>query len=100
MPSLSTKRHDLLVHLQQLHPSEEDPHADRTGVLLSDEIQFYAEHHKLINPFSKENLKPAAYELTVGDEHFLNGGYRSLDTTNSLVRIPPFAVSVLKTVEI
>lgn len=103
MPSLSNKRSHQLSELQQLTPSEEDPHADRTGVLLSDEIQFYAEHCRLIVPFSKENLKPAAYELTVGDEYFLNGEYRLLGNTaddDTIIRIPPFEVAVLKTAEI
>ncbi len=103
MPSLAKKRHDRLARLQQLPPSEDDPHADRTGVLLSDEIRYYAEYHRLITPFDEDNLKSAAYELTVGDEYFLNGEYHSLSadsTDNSAIRIPPFEVVVLKTAEI
>ncbi len=103
MPSLFNKRENQLSQLQQLPPSEEDPHADWPGVLLSDEIEFYAEHCKLIVPFNRDNLKPAAYELTVGDEYFLNGEYRSLDAAangDSIIRIPPFEVAVLKTAEI
>lgn len=100
MISLSDKRRRLLSQLQQIPPSEDDPHPDRIGVLLSDEIQFYAQHHNLICPFRLENLKPAAYELTIGDEYFLNGEYRTLDASNDIIRIPPFEVSVLKTAEI
>ena len=100
MPSLSKKRRELLSRFQQ--PSEDDPHPSKSGVLLSDEIQFYAEHHHLIHPFERENLKPAAYELTLGDEYFLNGEYRSLglQRDNDTVKIPPFEVAVLKTAEI
>jgi deoxycytidine triphosphate deaminase len=98
MPSLSKKRRDLLSRFHP--PSEHDPHPSKLGVLLSDEIQFYAEHHNLIWPFHRENLKPAAYELTLGDEYFLNGEYRSLGSDNTTVRIPPFEVAVLKTAEI
>ena len=77
------------------------PTRPRVGVLLSDEIQFYAENHYLIQPFNRENLKPAAYELTLGDEYFLNGEYRLLGPAgNTTIRIPPFEVAVLKTAEI
>lgn len=44
------------------------------GVLLSNEIEYYAINHKLIDPFNLNNLKPAAYELTVGDEYSRGGG--------------------------
>ena len=100
MPSLSTKRRELLSRFHQ--PSEDDPHPSKAGVLLSDEIKFYADYHNLIFPFDHDNLKPAAYELTLGDEYFLNGEYHSLESKSGTdtVRIPPFEVTVLKTAEI
>jgi len=71
MSTLSLKRAAELQRLQELIPSEDDPHHTHAGgVLLSDEIIFYADNHNLIQPFYRENLKPAGYELTVGDEYF------------------------------
>lgn len=100
MPSLAEKRRQLRAKLQQPPPCEDDPHPNRSGVLLSDEIEFYTKYHNLICPFDRDNLKPAAYELTLGDEYFLNGEYHTLDPSNNVIHIPPFEVSVLKTAEI
>ena len=52
---------------------EEDPRPQIWGawpgaVLLDDEIRYYAEHHALIEPFNPGNLKPARYQLTLGQE--------------------------------
>lgn len=103
MPSLSTKRGVEFSKLNALSPSEDDPHLGANGVLLSDEIQFYAQYHNLIAPFEAKNLKPAAYELTIGDEYFLSGEFLTLDVASddrNRVIIPPFQVAVLKTTEI
>ena len=103
MPSLAKKRADLIAFLKQHPPSEDDPHSNVYGVLLSDEIAFYAENFKLVTPFDRTNLKPAAYELTIGDEYFLSGEFLALDTASAernKVVIPPFEVAVLKTAEI
>jgi len=82
---------------------EEDAHPDKTGVLLSDEIEFYVEKVQLISPFDPDNLKPAAYELTVGDEAMVGGEFRSLSDNpkdkDNVLRIPPFDVAVIKTGE-
>jgi deoxycytidine triphosphate deaminase len=103
MPTLSEKRRAQARHLSQLLPSEVDPHPNVTGVLLSDEIIFYAGSHNLIDPFSRDNLKPAGYELTIGDEYYKSGAFLELDPENdekNTVVIPPFEVAVLKTAEI
>jgi deoxycytidine triphosphate deaminase len=100
MLSLTAKRRAQDLKLRTLPPAEEDPHWYRTGVLLSDEIRFYVEHHHLITPFDPTNLKPAAYELTIGNEYFLNGEFRQLGHDDKYIRIPPFEVAVLKTAEI
>jgi deoxycytidine triphosphate deaminase len=107
MPSLSKKREAERKRLEALTPSEIDPHSDVKGVLLSDEIEFYALQHHLIRPFNYENLKPAAYELTVGDEYFLSGEYlefrpddKDQNKVKDKVVIPPFDVAVLKTAEV
>jgi deoxycytidine triphosphate deaminase len=68
------------------------------GVLLSDEIEHYVGAFQMIHPFIKDRLKPAGYELTVGDEYVL-GGERSELKRDSQIRIPPFNVVVIKTAE-
>jgi len=103
MPSLSEKRRAQAEYLRSIAPSEQDPHETNRGVLLSDEIIFYAENCNLIAPFNRANLKPAGYELTVGDEYFINGTFLELDTEKndkSKIVIPPFEVAILKTTEI
>jgi deoxycytidine triphosphate deaminase len=103
MTTLSEKRRAQSAFLRSLNPSENDPHPGVHGVLLSDEIIFYSENCNLIHPFVRENLKPAGYELTVGDEYFLSGSFFDLDPENDkkkTVTIPPFDVAILKTTEI
>lgn len=103
MPSLAKKRADLEATLKQDPPLETDPHSDVHGVLLSDEIAYYADKHKLITPFNRSNLKPAGYELTVGNEYFLHGEFLTLDDNRGnkdKITIPPFEVAVLRTGEV
>jgi deoxycytidine triphosphate deaminase len=78
-------------------PSEDDPNPDVRGILLSDQITYFARNHQLLSPFNPENLKPAGYELTVGDEYFLSGEFLTL---TGRITIPPFEVAVIKTGEI
>lgn len=71
------------------------------GVLLSDEIKYYVEKYKMIYPFKSDNLKPASYELTVGDEYAIGGEIEKLDDESGKneIRIPPFEVVVIETKE-
>jgi hypothetical protein len=57
MPSLAKKRANLKALLEQHPPSEIDPHSTVYGVLLRDEIAFYAQNCHLITPFDRANLK-------------------------------------------
>ncbi len=103
MSNISKKHDKIREIITRLPPSEVDPHSAVHGVLLSDEIIYYATAHQMIVPFNREQLKPAGYELAVGDEYFLSGEFHVLDTTTSKVAtitIPPFEVAVLKTAEI
>ena len=95
------KRSNELKRIKGLAQVESDGHPQNTGVLLGDEISFYANSFQLISPFDKRNLKPASYELTVGNEVMLGGVYQSLgDNTNeSGIQIRPFEVAVIKTEE-
>src|ERR1700743_2757039 len=98
MTALSKRIAEQMQKLTTIEPLEVDPHPNIFGVLLSDEITYYAENHHLIVPFDTgEKLKPAGYELSVGDEYFLSGEFHDLEEK---LTIPPFVVAVLKTTEI
>ena len=96
MTDLKTKKAAELAEISKIPPLEIDPTPGVAGILLSDEITLFAEQHHLIAPFKKTNLKPAGYELTVGNEYFMSGQYMTLD---SHVTIQPFEVAVIKTGE-
>ena len=93
------KRATEAARLEALCDVWDDQHPEKTGVLLSDAISLYAEDAQMILPFSEENLKPAGYELTVGDEAMLGGEHIRLDGVDQELRIPPFEVAVVKTAE-
>jgi len=71
------------------------------GILLSDEITHYAEKHKMIIPFRKENLKPAGYKLTLGEEYAIGGEIKTLkdEPGKNILSIPPFQVVIISTKE-
>ena len=95
-----TGRKEERARIEKLCDVRVDPHPEVSGVLLSDEIEFYVTHGQLIEPFSDCNLKPAGYELTVGDEAILGGkSLRLNDHDKRGLCIPPFEVAVVKTGE-
>ena len=93
------KREDEKKRLDGFPDVQKDPRPHKTGVLLSDEIELHVAEGRLIDPFVKNNLKPAGYELTVGDQAMKGGKFIRLDGVDSDVRIPPFEVVVVKTAE-
>jgi len=97
MANIATKRTEQLERVEKYPPLEDDPKPGEHGILLSDQITYFATHHHMIEPFNERNLKPAGYELTVGDEYFMSGEF--LELTDCLT-ILPFEVAVLKTGEI
>ena len=97
---MSNDRREIeLARLRNMRDLRVDPHASKSGVLHSDEIVFYAKEAQLILPFKAENLKPAGYELTIGDEAMIGGERVCLEGVDSELRIPPFEVAVVKTAE-
>ncbi len=78
---------------------ELDPQPKRLGVLLAEDIKYYSEEHKLISPFLPYRLKPAAYELSVGDECYIGGKYKKLTDDDPTIKLEPFEVAVIKTAE-
>ena len=57
-----------IERLKQFRDLVKDERPGETGVLLYDQIKFYVDECCMICPFDTDNLKPAGYELTVGDE--------------------------------
>ena len=69
------------------------------AVLLNDEIEFYCTSAPpLISPFDRDNLKPARYQLTLGNEARLGGKPVSIDKDHPLV-IPAHQVAIVRTHE-
>jgi deoxycytidine triphosphate deaminase len=80
-------------------PDRDTREATPVGVLLSDEIKYYAEKFDMIQPFDEIRLlKAAGYELTVGNEYVLEGERKEL-IKDGEIRIPSFSVVVIKTAE-
>ena len=101
MKTVSQKRAEELQRLESFVPADVDSEPDKHGVLLSDQIKHLVNECQLIDPYDPKNLKPAGYEITVGDEYYLGGEYYSFDDVshgNSII-IPPFEVAVIKTHE-
>lgn len=96
MADLAKKRADELAEVMKHPVLETDPIESSPGILLSDQITYFAQNHHMIEPFKKELLKPAGYELTVGEEYFMSGRYLPLE---SHITIQPFEVAVIKTGE-
>lgn len=69
-----------------------------SGVLLSDQIGYYVKAVKLIDPFHHTYLRPASYDLTVGDEYFVND-YRRPLREGEKIEIPPNGLAYVKTRE-
>ena len=75
------------------HPLEE------RGVLLSDKIERYCQDDcKLISPYHKDNLRPAGYDLSVGENYVIAGVKYPLSLGNKLP-IKPYTVAVIETRE-
>ena len=69
------------------------------AVLLSDEIEYYCDNDPpLISPFIEANLKPARYQLTLGNEARVGGKTVRIDKDNPLV-IPAHQVAIVRTHE-
>jgi len=101
MTSEKMDRKESERNLLQTLPCPESDAQLQAGVLLSNEIKRYVNQFRLIWPFYPENLKPAGYELTVGEEYAIGGqtGQLLSEPGKNEVRIPPFQVLIIKTRE-
>jgi deoxycytidine triphosphate deaminase len=68
-------------------------------VLLSDHIHFLADEVGLIEPFSEKHLRPAAYDLSVGDAYYVDDERKDLTDESNEITIPPNGLVYVKTKE-
>jgi len=68
------------------------------GVLLSERIKHFVTKYNMIHPFDEDHLKPASYELSVGDS-YAKGEKISQLNPGEVIKIEPFNVVVIQTLE-
>lgn len=85
---------------EQIDPQAASDNIINGAVLLSDQIEKYSMDPSinLISPYNHDNLKPASYKLTIGDEYSIGGKYRKLTKDDRIV-VQPFDVVIIKTKE-
>ncbi len=71
--------------------------SDVGAVLLSDQIHFLAHEIGLIDPFYEKNLRPASYDLRVGNVYYVDDC--RVDLTEEPIEIPPNGLVYIKTEE-
>ena len=106
--SLPLRRENEITCLRSLPPVEWSSKRP-TGVLLADEIEYYARTFKLIDPFNiddprdpkKKKLRPAGYELSVGEVYSKGEKIYHLKDENEKDQIVahPFEVVIIQTLE-
>ena len=90
---------------------EEDPRGQFPGrydgaVLLADEIRYFSTsdeipvYQRLIDPFEPERLRPASYQLTLGNQVHVGGKHHLMSVSNPTVNLEPHQVAVVSTREV
>ncbi len=93
------KKEEESERLSSYECPERDERVDKPcGVLLSDQIEHCVNIFRMIDPFNPRNLKPAGYELTVGDQYSVGGEVLPL-AEGGKITIPPFQVVIIKIAE-
>ena len=102
------RRENEIRHLRSL-PDVKWTNERPTGVLLADEIEYYANNYKLIDPFhvhdrgnlKKKKLRAAGYELSVGELYSKDGTIHLLtdEIGKNEIVVNPFEVVVIQTLE-
>jgi dCTP deaminase len=74
----------------------------RSGILVDHEIERAQKDGLItIDPFSKESVEPATYDLRVGDRAVISTSSKVLDLkTHGLLMIEPGAIAILQSLEI
>ena len=89
---------------------EEDPRGQfasryNGAILLADEIAYFSTSdavpadRRLIDPFEPQRLRPASYQLTLGDQAHVGGRHYLVTKSNPLI-LPPHQVAVVSTREV
>jgi deoxycytidine triphosphate deaminase len=68
-------------------------------VLRSDQIHFLADEVGLVDPFDEKHLRPAAYDLAVGDSYYVDDVRVDLTRESNDIEIPPNGLVYIKTKE-
>lgn len=79
-------------------PLENDPCHGESGVLLSDRIKYYANTHRMIQPFCKDSLEPAGYKMRVGKTYY-HGREKKELCEGEFLEIAPHDVVLIETTE-
>lgn len=79
-----------------------DKHPDVVGVLLGDMILTYIKELSppLIEKYIPEHIKPASYDLRLGDRYYEDGELKNLTPDDPYIIIKPHRVVVVTTIEI
>src|SRR5437773_6780115 len=79
-----------------------DPHAEYRGILLGNTIQAYIDEldPPLIENASPSQIKPASYDLRLGDRYYQDGSYKKLTEDEPVMTIKPHGMVVVSTLEI
>lgn len=67
------------------------------AILLSDQIQFLADEVGLIEPFDEKLLRPAAYDLRIGNSYYVNDVRN--DLTDEAIEVPANGLVYIRTKE-
>jgi len=65
------------------------------AVLLSDQIQFLADEVGLIDPFDEKYVRPAAYDLRIGNSYYIDDVRK--DLTDESIEIPANGLVYIRT---
>ena len=86
-------------------PRGEFPDRYNGAVLLADEIKFFSmsddvpREKRLIDPFEPKRLRPASYQLTLGDQVHVGGKHQIVSASSPLI-LEPHQVAVVSTREV
>jgi deoxycytidine triphosphate deaminase len=74
---------------------------EKSGVLVSSEIEKLAKDHNMIHPFyrDKKRLKPAAYHLSLGEHYRIGKKNKLLSDKDPYLQIKPYQVAIVETWE-
>ncbi len=106
--SLPLRRENEIKYLKSL-PAMQWSAERPTGVLLADQIEYYAKNFKLIDPFyerdprdpKKKKLRAAGYELSVGEVYSKDSKiyYLKDQALKDEIVVNPFEVVIIQTME-